>query len=36
LFSEYSDSDEHEKISISELAVRLFGDIYCRMSLMID
>ena len=36
LFSEYSDSDEYEKISISELAVRLFGDLYCRMSLMID
>lgn len=36
IFSEISDGEEFEKIGISELAVRLFGDLHCRMTLMID
>lgn len=35
-FYDCVESDEYEKISISDLAVRLFGDLYCRMTLMID
>lgn len=36
LFSEIAYGSEYEEIGISELAVKLLGDLNCRMTLMID